>query len=157
MDSGKPVSLGTTPYPNVLIDRAMPRLSDTAFRVLSVVVRQTFGYRNPDGTRKKTDWLNHRQLKFKTGRSSSAISEAIDSLVAAKLISVATQAGTELMSRAQRRQFPGRLMFSLHERVIEASLIGALADIATSETWNNKSKTKTKKKLHGQTPLNLGR
>lgn len=155
MNDSKPIALGTTPFPNVLIDRAMPRLSDTSFRVLSVVVRQTFGYRSPNGARKKSDWLSHRQLKFKTGRSSSAISEAIDHLVESRLISVATQAGLELSSKAQRRQFPGHLMFSLHKRVIEASLIGPLEDIATSDSGINKRKPNTKKKLHDQTPLNL--
>ena len=47
----------STPFPSHLLDDAMPLLSDTEWRVLCVVVRQTLGWEDGQGGRKREDWL----------------------------------------------------------------------------------------------------
>ena len=104
---------GTTSVPNFLFDRVMPRLRDTEWRLLCVIVRQTFGWTSGDGERKKSDWLSHYQLKRRTGRSSAPVSRAIDTLVRAGLIVVRDSFGSELASSQSRRQAHCRLSFSI--------------------------------------------
>lgn len=150
-------ALGTTPFPNVLLDKVMPRLTDTSWRVLCVVVRQTFGFRNSDGTRKKTDWLSHWQLKQKTGRASSAISEAIDILVRSRLVVVTSSVGTELSTKHQRRQHRGHARFGLHPRVTETTFLDWPTDAEKRfpETINNKRKNNKKEQQHRQAHLDM--
>lgn len=105
---------GTTPVPNFLLDRVMPRLRDTEWRLLCVIVRQTSGWILKDGTRKQADWMSHFQLRRKTGRSSAAVSRAIALLVRAKLIIVRDSFGQPLMTAAERRRSHSRLSFSLN-------------------------------------------
>lgn len=106
-------SRGTTPFPNLLIDIFMPRLGDTEWRVLCVVVRQTIGWRGSDGERKTEDWLAHSQLKRRTGRQSEAISRAIQSLIDRGLVVVKDQNGNALGRPSERSQIGKRLYFSL--------------------------------------------
>lgn len=104
----------TTPFPNVLIDKVMPCLSDSSLRVLVVVVRQTLGFRSSDGTHKKVDWISHSQLRQKTGRSSSAISAAINSLCRKGLIKVTDRLNHELATPEARRKCRSRLYYQLN-------------------------------------------
>ena len=105
----------TTPVPNDLIDHVMPTLTDTEFRVLIVVVRQTWGWRDADGRRKVWEWLSHSQLKARTGRASAAISRAIDGLVHRRLIEVSTSTGVPLTTKRARRASQERMLFRLKE------------------------------------------
>jgi len=107
---------GTTPFPNYLLDRVMPKLRDTEWRLLSIIVRQTFGWTDGHGQRKNADWLSHAQLKRKTGRSSTAISRAIEVLVWSKLVVVRDLSGRVLSEATDRRRARSKLSFSLHPR-----------------------------------------
>lgn len=102
----------STPFPNDLIDFALPRLSDTEWRVMCVVIRQTFGWQDQHGSRKKTEWLSQRLLKQKTGRESGAISRAIANLVKLGLLRVIDARGALMKSSADRRRSRSRLWFS---------------------------------------------
>ena len=108
-----PVVFGTTPFPNFLLDRVMPRLRDTEWRILTVIVRQTLGWSIGDGQRKAFDWLSHAQLKRRTGRSSAPISRAIDVLVRSGLIVVRDSFGVELQSANERRRSRSYLSFAV--------------------------------------------
>ncbi|MCX6378050.1 MAG: replication protein [Armatimonadetes bacterium] len=109
--------LGSTPFPNYLIDEEMPRLSDTEWRIVCVLARQTLGWKGEEGRRKARDWLTHSQLKERTGRESAAVCRAIQSLLDKRLIVVEDSDGKPLLT-AQQRQFKmGRLYFRLHVRV----------------------------------------
>ena len=102
------------PVPLRLVDEVMPRLRDTELRVMLVVLRQTWGWRadrSEGGKHKRRDWLSHRQLCRRTGRSSDAISGAVASLVAAGLLVVEDAGGTALATAEQRRRCLGRLYF----------------------------------------------
>ena len=103
----------TTPFPSRLIDDVMPGLTDTEFRVLVVIVRQTRGWMAGGGKRKEWEWLSHAQLKARTGRASAAISRAIDGLVGRGLIEVATPTGIPLATAQARRASQDRMLFRL--------------------------------------------
>lgn len=108
---------GTTPVPNVLLDKVMPTLRDTEFRILMVVVRQTLGWQegpNP-AKRKEKDWLTQSQLMRRTGRANGAVSHAVDASVRAKLIDVLDRWGRLLATPAERRRHLGHLYYRLHE------------------------------------------
>ena len=116
-----------TPFPSYLIDRIMPELSDTEWRLLCVVVRQTLGWREgaPKGKggdwlarRKGRDWLTHRQLKARTGRASEAVSRALDGLVRRDLVLVTGLDRRPLPTPAERRRCQGPLFFGLAPRLL---------------------------------------
>lgn len=132
--------IGTTPFPNFLLDRVMPRLTDTQWRLACVVVRSTFGWNQADGTRKTADWLSHSQLKRKTGRSSAAISQAIAQLVQIGLLLVHDGHGVELTTPAMRRRSHSHLSFSVNPLITSAEFQRAFghARIQISKSRNNK-------------------
>lgn len=106
------IPLRTTPFPNHLLDRVMPHLRDTEWRILCVIVRQTLGWQRPDGKgRKDSDWLTQRQLKQRTGRESEAICAAVDSLVSKGLIEVRSTDGRFLHTPSERRRHAGQMRF----------------------------------------------
>jgi hypothetical protein len=155
----------TTPFPNALLDRALPQLGDTAWRLLCVVVRQTRGWQASDslpkgnqaGQRKVRDWLTHAQLKARTGRGSAAVCAAIEELVKRQLIEVQDEEGRTLSSAAERRRAGGRLYFRLHphwdgdDEVNDSSgkpaKHGQSAAPATEPTQDAKQKKIKKKKI----------
>jgi Bacteriophage replication protein O len=145
---------GTTPFPNFLLDRVMPRLTDTEWRVLCVVVRQTFGWRDADGNRKKADWLSHFQLKRKTSRASAAISRAIDVLVRSGLIAVRDLDGRYLHSTDSRRRSQSRLCFSVHPLVSSVNFQKSFgsAYFRSSKSENNKRNFDKRKQQRGSEP-----
>jgi hypothetical protein len=106
----------STPFPNALLDRVMPSLRDTEWRILCVVVRQTLGWRSVGGKhRKTTDWLTQGQLKRRTGRESAAVSQAIECLTRKGLLHVRDERGVVLRSARARRRNRGRLYFTTGE------------------------------------------
>ncbi|MBV6459401.1 MAG: hypothetical protein HONBIEJF_02549 [Fimbriimonadaceae bacterium] len=105
---------GTTPFPDWLLDKLMPRLRDVEWRLICVLVRQTLGWQTGDGKRKHSDWLSHSQLRRRTGRSSSAISPAIDFLCRNRLIEVEDGQGQPLRTAFERRRHRGRLFFRVN-------------------------------------------
>lgn len=114
-----PYPHGGTPVPNLLIDQIMPTLSDSEWRLLCVVCRQTLGYASADGNgRRYRDWLTHRQLKARMGRASAAVSRAVDGLARKNLIEVQAMDGRPLMTPHERRRCQGALYFSLAPRLL---------------------------------------
>lgn len=102
--------------PNRLVDTVLPTLKDTELRVLLIVIRQTWGWRDPHGRTKARDWLSHRQLVRRTGRGSEAVSGAIAALVERELIAVEDSTGHVLATAAERRRHLGRLYFRPGQR-----------------------------------------
>ena len=121
MSPNPPTAPGFVPVPNQFFDAVLPTLTDTEARVLLVVIRSTLGWREGDGeggTRaKQRDWIAHRQLVKRTGRSGSSVSAAVQSLIVRKLITVEDAAGRPLVSARERSANMGRLYFRLGEAV----------------------------------------
>lgn len=100
------------PFPTALFDEQMPKLKDTEWRLLCVIVRQTLGWQSGKG-RKVRDWMSQKQLMARTGRNSAALSAALDSLIRQNLIQCQDVKGNPLHDAKQRRRHRGRLYFSL--------------------------------------------
>ncbi len=89
----------TTQIPNLILDEVMPHLSDTEFRVLIIICRQTLGWIEDatTGRRKAEDWISYTQLIEKTGRNRQAISKALKGLKEKDLIHVVDAADHEIV------------------------------------------------------------
>jgi len=111
------MSGGWTPVPNRLVDDAMPRLRDTEWRLLCIIVRETIGRRDSDGERQRRAWLSQKLLKRKTGRQSEAISRAIDVLCRSGLIEVRNAIGLPLLTRKARLRYRGNIRLGLHPTI----------------------------------------
>jgi hypothetical protein len=126
---------GSTPFPNILLDTFMPLLTDTEWRVLCVVVRQTLGWRaanpdedsssgrsatktHPNQVRKRSDWISQRQLMKRTGRASEAVSKAIEGLVRKHLLDIRAETGEDMSSPQARRRNCGKLWYQLPEYLL---------------------------------------
>ena len=110
----------STPFPNILIDQMMPRLCDTEWRVVVVITRATLGWKDEiTGGRKQREWLSSRQLRARTGRESAAISQALDNLLKARIISITDGHGRPLSTAAERRRQRTKLSFGLHPDILE--------------------------------------
>jgi hypothetical protein len=115
-----------TPLPNVFIDCVMPGLTDTAWRLLCVITRQTLGWKQVGSVedsdeRKTSDWLTHSQLIGRTGRSSEAVSRALGDLVAASLVEVHNEHGKLMPTPQARRRNGGRLYYRLSQNARAAA------------------------------------
>nr|WP_309692653.1 hypothetical protein [Armatimonas sp.] len=135
--SGQPTSKGeqasspwaalgpVVPVPSILIDRLLPRLTDTELRVLLVVVRQTLGWISDDSTsghknnvhgRKWRDWISQSQLVGKTGKSRDSVSRAVGALVESGLVVVEKPSGEPLTSAHERKLARTRLYYRLADQ-----------------------------------------
>jgi hypothetical protein len=80
----KPFDAGNWfPINNAVFDEIMPTLSPSAWKVLCVVIRATWGWKLEDGTRKTEDYISYSQFLKRSGISSphtiaSAIQECLD-------------------------------------------------------------------------------
>lgn len=145
-----PIPSQSTPFPNALIDRVMPTLKDTEWRLLCIIVRQTLGWQEVHSPARKTqDWLTQRQLMQRTGRASAAVSHAIDALVQRNLIEVVTETGDVLSTPQERRQWAGHLLFRLASNVVakyaQEKYQGGDEETSSSESTQGCLKSKVRK------------
>ena len=155
----------TTPFPNRLLDEILPLVTDTEWRVMCVITRQTLGWHNTEtGGRKTRDWLTHKQLQLRTGRAGAAISQAIEGLVAKALLCVEDADGNALTTAVERRRTQGRLYYRLHPRLLEAETNieaatsesearSAQTEAATSEILLRKAKTTKENENKNYSPI----
>ncbi len=92
-----------TPIPNTLFDKYLCQLKPSETVVLLVIMRQTLGWIDRDGGRKKRDWITNTQFQYRTSLSDKTISSAIDKLVKRHLIKVTDFYGNVLETSSQRR------------------------------------------------------
>ena len=133
---------GSTPFPNILVDVFMPRLSDSSWRLLCVIVRQTVGWQSDSGSRKTEDWLSHSQLKRRTGRHSEAVSKAIQDLMDRGLINIRDDSGKRL-GTAQERARASRLHFS-----ISSGLTSLIHSLSNADSRKPKTTKQTLTKIY---------
>ena len=95
----------TTQIPNNLFDGEMQKMKDTELRITLVVARKTLGWIEDEktGMRKKEDWISHSQLKKLTGRSSRALSPAIENCIQKGWIEARGEKGEILDTKGRRR------------------------------------------------------
>ena len=94
----------TTPTPNELYNGEMKKMNDTELRLVLITTRATLGWEidKETGMRKQEDWLSHRQLMLKSGRSSRSISQAIDNCVKQGCIEVRDKNGSIMDTKEKR-------------------------------------------------------
>ena len=151
-----------TPLPNRFVDNVMPFVSDTAWRLLCVVTRQTLGWKQSNSPedcdeRKTSDWLTHSQLIARTGRSSEAVSRALGDLVRAGLVEVHNEQGEPMLTAQARRRNGGRLYYRLSRNARKAAdHIGKKARVEAPNPdsfslerhrWNGTTKERENKEL----------
>lgn len=137
-----PFFYASFPVPNALVDALLPDLKDTEIRLLLVLLRQTWGRRDPKtGRPKARDWLTHGRLKRATGRASEAVSAAVDGLVRRGLMIVEDESGRALTTPAERRRLAAALYFRLGPKLAGA---GA-SEAATPDRETEIRKAKTTK------------
>lgn len=135
----------STPFPNHLLDGVMSSLSDTSWRILCLIVRQTYGWHDGVGRRKSSDWISHSQLKRRTGRQGAAVSRGIDTLCKRGLIIVQDSCGRPLLTPAGRRRSRSPLYYSLARRV---PLTASGEQFGNSKSKDNKTNLNKRKQTH---------
>lgn len=110
--------INSTQVPNIILDYWMPKLSDTSFKILLTITRQTIGYieDKDSGMRKKEDWISYSQLINKTGRKAPAIVMALRDLEEKKLIEIRDSKGNILETKEERRG--KRLFYRLNTKFL---------------------------------------
>jgi hypothetical protein len=94
----------TTPVPNEIFDLHFPNLSHVELRILLIVVRQTYGWKDSKtGKRKQRDRLTYGFLIKKTGLYRTVLSQAIQSLIIRGLLIVSDYDGKPLMHPHERQ------------------------------------------------------
>lgn len=101
-----------TNVPNIVFDIHLKNLGYGELKVLLVVIRQTYGWKdNRTGSYKRWDWISQQFFVKKTGLSARAVSTAIAKLVSKRLILIKNKQGKLLFDNMQR-QGESKLYFS---------------------------------------------
>jgi hypothetical protein len=111
--------LHTTPLPHVVLEAALT-LPEAQARLLLLVSRQTLGFTAGPGKRRAVARLSHAQIGVRIGRSSTAISQAIESLVSQGYLEVVDAEGRLLATGRARQLQRAPLCFRLPRAWIEA-------------------------------------
>jgi len=108
------MQVNTTSVPNIVFDHYLKELKLAELKILLVIIRQTFGWKDnyTKSKRKELDWISSNQLSMKTGSSKRAINEAIQTLVHKKLIEVLSFSG-DILDVPEKRRGQQKLYFRL--------------------------------------------
>lgn len=153
----------TTPTPNWLYNGEMKKMSDTELRIVLCVTRKTLGWieNKETGMRKQEDWIAHSELIKMSGKSSRAISSAVDNCVKHGWIETRDKNGKLLKTSNERRR--RRIFYRLGD-IFTSKLSTAnsmvdsnLPQLTTESTANNdtnlpQKRRNTKETLTKETP-----
>ena len=123
-----------TNVPNTLFDVHLNSLGYAEIKVLLVIIRQTYGWKDKrTGSYKKWDWISQQFFVRKTGLSARAVSTAISKLIFKGLILVKNKQGALLYTNKQRQK-EARLYFScaLESKASEVSDTNSVKQIHTT-------------------------
>ena len=113
MDEGR--EPGFVPVPAACFDVLMPALTDTEWRILCVVLRQTLGWADPGNPtgRKERDWITQSQFQKRTGKSRDALSRGVQGLIEKRLLIVENETGESMETPRKRQRARERLYYRL--------------------------------------------
>ncbi|PQJ80673.1 replication protein [Polaribacter porphyrae] len=101
-----------TNVPNIIFDIHLKDLGYAELKVLMVIIRQTYGWKDTHtGTHKHWDWISQQFFVRKTGLSARAVSTAISKLITKNIIKVKNEQG-RLVFGNKERQYASKLYFS---------------------------------------------
>jgi len=139
----------STQVPNKVFDIHLKALSVKELKVLLVVIRQTLGWIDKNGDRKKRDWMSQKFLANKTGLSPKSVSQGINMLVSKDMIKATTTDGEELVS-ANKRKGKDRIYYELSETLVTFLPKPKVKSTQDHSTKGNNTKlTYTKQKVTG--------
>jgi phage replication O-like protein O len=94
----------TTHVPNMVFDKLLTTLTFGEFKVLMVIIRQTYGWIDQrTGKRKSRDRISHSQFIQKTKLSRRMVSQTLQSLVSKGLVTVTNRTGNFLHQPEKRK------------------------------------------------------
>jgi len=94
-----------TNVPNIVFDILLKDLGYAELKVLLVIIRQTYGWKDKrTGKYKQWDWISQQFFIRKTGLSNRAVSTAISQLVYKRLIVVKNEQGRLVFNASDRKQ-----------------------------------------------------
>ncbi len=94
----------STQVPNVVFDKLLTTLTFGEFKVLMVIIRQTYGWIDQrTGKRKSRDRISHGQFMQKTGLSRRMVSQTLQSLISKGLATVTDRNGNFLHQSEKRK------------------------------------------------------
>lgn len=103
----------STQVPNRIFDELLPLLSMAELKILLVIIRQTYGWINPETKRRKQrDRISHAQFISKTGLSRRIIITTIQKLLNKHYIKITNQCG-ELLHLPEQRKGKRRLYYEV--------------------------------------------
>ncbi len=101
-----------TNVPNTVFDTYLKDLGYAELKVLLVVIRQTYGWKDTrTNSYKRWDWISQQFFVKKTGLSQRAVSSAIAKLIPKRLILV-KNGHNKVLYKASERQREAKLYFS---------------------------------------------
>lgn len=101
-----------TNVPNTIFDTYLKDLGYAELKVLLVVIRQTYGWKDTrTNSYKRWDWISQQFFVKKTGLSQRAVSSAIAKLIEKQLILV-KNGRNKVLYKASERQREAKLYFS---------------------------------------------
>lgn len=136
----------STQVPNQVFDVYLKALSEKELKVLLIVIRQTLGWVDNRGERKKRDWMSQKFLSNKTGLSPKSVSQAINLLVTKNLIIATTEQGEELQS-PHKRKGQDRIYYGLSDMLVTflpKTKVNTTQDPNTNSTTTKLTYTKQK-------------
>src|SRR6185312_15353304 len=116
----------TTQVPNIILDDFLPLLSDTEFKIIMVIARQTYGWH------KSSDRISYTQLEKKTGSSHKSIGNALKSLKDKDLIE--TTAKGQNLYYSIKTSVKNTLVENLHQTSVKNTLATSVKITLTKET-----------------------
>lgn len=101
-----------TNVPNNFFDEYLKNLGYAELKVLLVIIRQTYGWKDKKtGGYKRWDWISQQFFVRKTGLSGRAVSTAISKLIYKRFILVKNEKGRLLFQEIERQR-ASKLYFS---------------------------------------------
>lgn len=104
--------ISRTNVPNIIFDTHLKNLGYAELKVLLVIIRQTYGWKDKNTqSHKKYDWISQQFFVRKTGLSARTVSSALSHLLSKNLITI-TNAKRKRLDTTQERRRASKLYFS---------------------------------------------
>lgn len=145
-----------TQIPNIILDDWMMNLSGSAYKIVSVIARQTYGWilDKNTGRRKVSDWISYSQFSQKTGLKNEAIAKALKELEDGEYISITDSKGLQIDKSLRNGK---KLYYRINNRTFPKT-----EEVATNLSENRNSiseetkETYTKETIYNTKVLYIG-
>lgn len=144
----------TTMIPNIILDSYLKTLSGKELKVLVVIIRQTLGWVDKKGNRKKRDWISQKYFVNKTGLSRKSISISLQLLIKKQLILSENIKG-EILNLAENRKKAKRIYYALHPNIGSKNFTNIHHELRTTKLKPNKTNLPLRKQTDRERLLEI--